>query len=147
MTPPLLVIAVGNPSRGDDALGPLAAARLRERVECERVEILEAFQLAPEHALDLADRRRVLFVDASVSAPAPFTLGVVVAAPDGSATTHALSPAAVLDVARRIGVSAPPCAVLAIRGESFELGDALSAAARAHLDAALETLEAWIVAS
>ena len=30
MSAPLLVVAIGNASRGDDALGPLLAARLRD---------------------------------------------------------------------------------------------------------------------
>jgi len=49
---PVLVLAVGNPSRGDDALGPLAAQRLAA-LELSGVEVLTDFQLQVEHALDL----------------------------------------------------------------------------------------------
>ena len=70
---PLLVLGVGNPSRGDDALGPLfierAAEALKERVAAGELELLTDFQLQIEHALDLEGRRRVVFVDASLLEP------------------------------------------------------------------------------
>ncbi|HTN80845.1 MAG TPA: hydrogenase maturation protease, partial [Acidimicrobiales bacterium] len=73
---PLLVLGVGNPSRGDDALGPLFVERLSELLAHEvsngDVEVLTDFQLQIEHALDLTGRAKVVFVDASVSAAAPF---------------------------------------------------------------------------
>jgi len=64
---PLLVFGWGNVSRGDDALGPLFVQRLPEMLDAaqrDRVELLEDYQLQVEHTLDLADRERVLFVDA-----------------------------------------------------------------------------------
>lgn len=64
---PLLVLAVGNPSRGDDALGPMLLEALRaEGVEGNgQVELLGDFQLQIEHVIDLRGRRAVLFVDAA----------------------------------------------------------------------------------
>jgi len=138
---PTLVIGIGNPSRGDDALGPLALERLAA-MRLPRVELLTDFQLQVEHALDLAGRTEVIFVDASVAAQAPYEFASVLAAADTSATTHALSPAAVLDTCRRV-VGPPPAAhVLAIRGYAFELGEPLSADARRNLDAAVAMLAA-----
>jgi hydrogenase maturation protease len=138
---PLLVLAVGNPSRGDDALGPTflerAEAALAAEVGRGWVEFLTDFQLQVEHALDVADRDRVIFVDASASAVAPFTFERIVAKPDAGCLTHALAPEAVLETQRRLGGPAPAAWVLAIRGERFELGEPLSAEAGAHLDAAL----------
>ena len=72
----LLVLAVGNPSRGDDALGPQFLEQLTiwqdQRDDWEEVELLSDFQLHIEHAVDLENRKLVLFVDASVSCPSPF---------------------------------------------------------------------------
>lgn len=144
MRAPVLVFGWGNPSRGDDALGPLFVERVRA-LALPGVECLDDFQLQPEHALDLVGRRRVLFVDASATANAPFDAGTVTAARDASFTTHAMSPQAVLqtyaDVQRE---PAPPCMLLAIRGERFDLGDALTQAAAAHLAAALRWAQAWL---
>lgn len=131
-----MVFAIGNPSRGDDAIGPELAARLAAAA-LPGVEVIVDFQLQIEHALDLEDRRLAVFVDAAVDADPPFELRPVRACRDSSHTTHALSPAAVLETFERCtGQSAPPAWALAVRGDHFELGAALSAAARANLEAA-----------
>lgn len=134
--PSNLIIGIGNPSRGDDALGPL----LIERLEADAppgVELLTDFQLQVEYALDLRGRREVVFVDASLDATAPFTFTPAIAVADASFSSHELSPGAVLHAYEKLFGEPPPAFVLAIRGEAFELGDDLSAAARANLEAAL----------
>ena len=149
MTAPTLVFGWGNPSRGDDALGPLFVEHFATLAalhpEWGPVECLTDFQLQVEHALDLQGRRRVLFVDASLDAPAPGSLARIEAARDASFTTHAMSPQAVLKVYADIEDDAPPpCWLLAIRGERFELGEPLSDAARQSLQAALLLAADWI---
>jgi len=148
LTAPLLVFGWGNPSRGDDALGPELVRRLGERhaaaIARGELELLTDFQLQPEHALDLRDRARVLFVDAAARGEA-LTLSTPTAAKDASFSSHLLSPAALLQTFLEVeGRPAPPCTLLAIRGEGFELGAPLSAAAEANLVAALEAVEAWL---
>ena len=133
---PVLVLAVGNPSRGDDALGPLLAERV-EAAELAGIEVIVDFQLQVEHALDLVGRDLVIFVDAGTSTPAPFVLEPVEPAADFLHTSHALSPQAVLATYRRLhGVAPPHSLLLCVRGESFELGESLSASAALHLEAA-----------
>lgn len=138
---PLLVLGVGNPSRGDDALGPLfveqAGLALAGEVASGEVELLTDFQLQIEHALDLTGRARVVFVDASVRAAPPFEFSRVAPRGDSSCSTHAMSPEAVLATHQGLVGEPPESWVLAIRGERFELGEPLSDRARAHLDAAL----------
>lgn len=137
---PVLVLAVGNPSRGDDAIGPELAARI-EATALPGVEVITEFQLQVENALDLVGRERVIFVDAGTSTLAPFELRPVEPAPEFLHTSHALSPEAVLATYRRITGEAPPEAwVLCVRGESFELGESLSALAAVHLEAAWREL-------
>lgn len=145
---PLLVFGWGNLSRGDDALGPLCIERLRDlRVPAARVEYLDDYQLQIEHALDLVGRQRVLFVDASLSCRAPFEVTPLRAVQDASFTTHALSPQALMQVFRDLqGEEPPPCTLLAIRGECFELGAPPSVGALDHLAAALQWAEAWLAA-
>lgn len=142
-----LIIGIGNPSRGDDALGPRLIERLAER-DLTGVELLTDFQLQVEYLLDLHGREAVIFVDASVSCQAPFAFAP--AAPAGALTytTHALSPEAVLAAYAAHYQRPPPAAhVLAIRGYSFELGETLSQRAALNLDAAeafiLATLDCW----
>jgi hydrogenase maturation protease len=134
--PPVLVIAVGNPSRGDDALGPELAARL-EAASLPGVEVITEFQLQVENALDLVGRERVVFVDAGTGTPAPFDLHRTGPAAEFLHTSHAISPEAVLATYAKItGNAAPESWVLCVRGESFELGEALTPAAAGHLEAA-----------
>ena len=136
---PILIIGIGNPSRGDDALGPLLIERL-EALNLPDVELLTDFQLQVEFSLDLQQRQKVIFVDASINATPPFTFTQVIAAEDTSYSSHALSPSAVLHAYQKLFGEPPPSFVLAIRGEAFELGEGLSEAAGNHLEAAI----AWL---
>ncbi len=133
---PLLIFGYGNPSRGDDALGPALIQRL-ERYPAAPWELLTDFQPQPEHALDLVGRARVILVDADVSLAAPYRLEPIVADRDASYTTHAMSPGALLWVHTQIGYGPPPpCYLLRIRGYHFALGAPLSAGARDNLERA-----------
>lgn len=139
---PTLIFGWGNPSRGDDALGPLFLERLETLAgahpEWGEIECLSDFQLQVEHALDLRGRARVLFVDASVNTPAPFTFSRLQAARNASFTTHAMTPEAVLQVYQDIeGRHPPPSWLLSIRAYQFELGDSLSTLAQENLTVAL----------
>ena len=143
---PRLVFGWGNLSRGDDALGPLCLERLRETMgPGATVDYLDDYQLQIEHALDLVGRQRVLFVDASLTCRAPFEVTPLQALQDASFTTHAMSPQALMQVYRELqGKAPPPCTLLAIRGERFELGEPPTAGALANLEAALQWAQAWL---
>ena len=163
---PVLVFGIGNPSRGDDALGPrfidllaasiaasaadsaadsaaapaadsAAASAADSAAASLDLECLTDFQLQIEHALDLVGRRLVIFVDASVSAPAPFRYQRVWAARDASHSSHAMSPQAVLETYQRVVGEPPEAWTLEIRGDRFELGEPIGEPARANLSAAL----------
>jgi hydrogenase maturation protease len=149
VTPPTLIFAYGNPSRGDDALGPLFLERVGRQFQGEiaagELELLGDFQLQVEHALDLAGRARVLFVDASVSCAEPFALTEVLPLRDTSFTSHSLTPAALLHVYENTTTDPrPPAWILCIRGYHFELGEGLTAQAAANLDAALHWSRGWV---
>ena len=144
MTAPILIFGWGNPSRGDDALGPLFVERMAA-MQHPAVECLTDFQLQVEHALDLKDRQRVLFVDASIDVPAPFSVTPILPGKDASFTSHAMTPQAILHAYVQLeGRPPPPCWLLAIRSESFELGEAPAPAAELHLAAALKWAENWL---
>lgn len=141
----MLVFGWGNLSRGDDALGPLFLEHLRARGEDgAAVEYLDDYQLQIEHALDLVGRQHVLFVDASLSCRAPFEVTSVQPHHDSSLTTHALTPQGLMQVFCTLrGESPPPCTLLEIRGEYFELGQPPSVTAMDHLRAALKWFADW----
>ena len=145
---PILIFAYGNPSRGDDALGPTMFELLEKnkqqsselaRFDWARVDLLTDYQLQIEHAVDLEQRECVLFIDASVSATAPYEFYPLQAERDNSYTTHAMSPVAVLDVYQQINQSKPPPAyMLTIRGYEFGLGQALTEQAKINLQQGYE---------
>lgn len=145
MRAPVVVFAIGNPSRGDDALGPELYGRLEKWLEFEGLaagfELIEDFQLQIEHVLDLQDRQLALFIDAGARTPAPFTFERIVPATGIAHTTHELPPEAVLQVYRQTeGTEPPPAFVLCVSGECFELGEALSATASRNAEAAYSLL-------
>ena len=85
----------------------------------------------------------VVFVDASLDAPAPFSFASV--APDDELSvdfsSHHLEPAAVMTLARDLFGAAVPGYVLGIRGYGFDdFGEGLSDRARANLAAAVDFL-------
>lgn len=143
MTAALVIFCIGNPSRGDDALGPLICGQLGKwpEIAVGQIELIEDFQLQIEHALDLVGRRLALFIDAGVNTPVPVDFRQISASTVVAHTSHALAPEAVLQVYRQTeGHEPPPAFVLCVRGESFELGESLSAAAEAHAAAAMALL-------
>ena len=136
----VVLLAWGNPSRGDDALGPLLQERAEAWAEgCPGVPlvVLGDFQLQVEHALDLQSRDLVLFVDADASCPAPWVFEPVSAGGNPSCSSHALAPEEVLGTFERLaGGPAPPAFLLRVRGEAFGLGQPLSPAGSRHLESA-----------
>ena len=149
---PTLVFGIGNPSRGDDALGPMMIQRLAREQTAGRlpgVDLLTDFQLQPEHALDLRGRARVLFVDACLSGAEPYRLRTVRAydAPTPSnipISTHSTGPEGLLLIYRQLYGEPPPATLLAVRGDHFALGAEPCGRARANLDAALAALLRWL---
>jgi hydrogenase maturation protease len=142
---PILVFGYGNLSRGDDALGVLMLEHIEARFSLEKIDLLTDFQLQIEHALDLENRELVVFVDASVKSEIAFEFRQLQPIRDLSHTTHAMSPAAILDVYQTMKKETPPpCFLLAIGAESFELGEDLGDKARQNLDKACEFMDALL---
>ena len=145
MTAPVVVFAVGNPSRGDDAIGPELYGRLEKWLKNvgleDQVELIEDFQLQIEHVLDLQGRQLALFIDAGENTPAPYTFKQIAPAIGIAHTTHELPPEAVLQVYLQTETSeSPPCFVLCVSGEKFELGEPLTVTASNHVEAAFALL-------
>jgi hydrogenase maturation protease len=132
----LLLFGYGNPGRGDDALGPELIGRLAQ-LHLAGAECQNDMQLQVEHVTDLAACDRVLFIDADMSCAEPCDFSEISAEKDGSYTSHAMSPAALIYAYRQVyGKNAPPAFLLRIRGYNFMLGDPLSGQAAANLNAA-----------
>lgn len=141
----LLIIGYGNPGRGDDALGPLVAEHIESinsQSHWHHVDVLTAYQLQIENVMDVAEYQIVLFVDAHTNCCSPYQFDRCQAEPDQSYTTHALTPDALLAVYQQVfKKTPPPCYLLSIKGESFELGQSLSTNANSNLKLAIKFVE------
>lgn len=147
-TKPLLVIAWGNRSRGDDAMGPLLLDLLRRALdddEAPRVELMEEHRLQPELALSLRGRDRVLLIDADVNVTPPYALEPVEPGRNASLASHTLSPQALLAVYRELhGKPPPPTTLLRLPARRFDSGRRPSKAAAEGLPSALLWVLGWV---
>jgi len=147
MVPPVLIFAIGNESRGDDAIAPLLLRRLASWLETENIagqfELLEDFQLQIEHAADIAGRELILFIDAGMDTLDPYSFYRAQYNDSRTLFSHAITPEAVLSTFRQVFQKTPPPAfVLCVRGEQFELGAPLSPQAEKRMVLAWELLHA-----
>lgn len=149
---PVLVLAVGNPSRGDDAFGPLLAQRLQswlaQQGEATRsyIEVITDQQLVVEHVFDLQGRQVVLFIDAAAQGDTLVNLQAI--APQArpqAVSSHSSTPAQLLSLYRALLQQVPPPAdLLTLTGRGFELGAALSPGAQAGMPLAWAHLQGWL---
>ena len=135
MTARTLVIGVGNPDRGDDAVGLHVARRVA--AAAPQVSVIEA----AGDALMLLDRWRgaehVVLVDAAAPLSVPGTIHRLdpIAAPlpreivPGS--THAFGVAEAVELARRLAALPPRMTIYAIEAGGFAAGAALTPAVAA----------------
>ncbi|MDJ0906694.1 MAG: hydrogenase maturation protease [Woeseiaceae bacterium] len=139
--PALTVLAWGNASRGDDAIGPLLAERLRATMPTG-LSVIEDHQLNIEHVMDLDSDGAALFIDASVDITEGYRLQRIVPSHDGNFSTHAISPQALLNVFEQtIGQPAPESWLLHVAAQEFELGAAPGEVAKAAIEAADQFLQ------
>ncbi len=149
---PVLIFACGNPSRGDDALGPALLQRLAEKIRHSdlhaRVELLTDFQLQIEHALDMENRQQVIFVDACVKAENGFSFNRLKGAKDDSYTSHAMSPESLMNLFQQLYPNnSAEVFLLGIRGYRFDLGQPLTAQAEINLEQAVDYIYQRLVST
>jgi len=141
----VLILCYGNPLRGDDAIGWMAAEELTRDFACPEsprghVEVVACHQLTPELAERLSEVDRVVFVDAcAVGTPGQVTCGPVEPAPwQDQALSHHLHPAALLGLSKELYGRAPTAAQCSVCGASFDHSDGLSPDAATALPTLLE---------
>ena len=154
-----LILGYGNVDRMDDGvawhvLAALAAAWGRPApatledplalsngpADCQFV-----LQLTPELAEQLAQYRRVCFVDAHTGDLVQATrLAPVTPAFTNSPFTHHLTPATCLALAQALYGRAPEAVLASVRGEAFGFAQALSPAVARRVPALVGQILAWL---
>jgi hydrogenase maturation protease len=118
MTTRAMILGYGNPLRGDDALGLLAAERLRALVP--EAEILTCHQLTPELAAALAECDAAIFLDAAaMGTPGTVSVTRLTPQPSAASLTHHVSPKALLELAQSLYGHSPRAYLITGVGESF----------------------------
>jgi hydrogenase maturation protease len=142
-----VILACGNPLRGDDGVAQQIVSSLQEGYTEPGIETCCAQQWTPELAESISRADLVIFVDASTSIPAGKMRLEQVYAPAGrpGTTTHSLSPVELLVLARELYQRAPARAyLLTVGGESFEHGHQLSDVVRQAIPAACNEIRALL---
>lgn len=139
----LLVFGFGNPGRTDDGVGVWVADRIDE-LGRDDIVVETPMQLNLEDAAAIAGSEAVLFIDADVTARAPYVFRRACAAGRIEFSSHAMSPEALLAVCAEYFSQPPPAWILGIRGCDFGLGEVLTPAARANAGKAVEFIANWL---
>ena len=141
----ILLLALGNGSRGDDGVGVALGRALAARLPPGAAHVEEAIQLLPEHAEAAARAEAVVFLDATVTgAPGEVHTHHVNARSAREALLHALTPEEVLGLARLAYGRSPPGLLVTVAGKDFSFVERLSDEVQASVPAAVEKALAWL---
>jgi len=137
----ILVIGYGNPLRGDDGFGGLAAGYVEKR-QIPGIEVIVSHQLNPELAALLSISSHAIFLDAVASTPTCATKapvggpggdepGTLRAAPVehcdlSSSGMHHFEPGSLLALSQAIYGEAPPATLITATARSFHHGAEIS---------------------
>lgn len=141
-----LVIGYGNPLRGDDGIGFLAAQELVKTVRDESVKVLAMHQLHPELASEVSSAAFVIFIDARAGIPA----GVIESGPVRPATvapltfSHHLQPDVLMACTKALYGRCPDACLITFTGASFDFDTGLSDAATRCFPDLLERVKAML---
>jgi len=126
----ILVIGYGNPLRGDDGFGALAAGYVEKR-QIPGVEVIVSHQLNPELAALLSISSHAIFLDA-VAGDQPGTLRAtpVEHCDLSSSGMHHFEPGSLLALAQAIYGQAPPATLITATARSFHHGTEISTEVR-----------------
>lgn len=141
----VLVIAIGNPLRGDDGVAQAAATRLAIGQDCE---ILEVVELTPELAALLPGFGRVIFLDADLRTHEVSVEQLRTDADTAPAGSHMSAPGQIVSLARRLyrfTGEALLCRIpVQLPADGFPFSQCLTAAAAESAARAAEILAACI---
>jgi hydrogenase maturation protease len=139
-----LLLACGNPLRGDDGVGWKIAEALQQDPAHAGVKVIVTQQFTPELAEDLRDADTVVFVDASATTAAGEVTTVELSPAEAMPRmlTHHMPPDSLLKLTQELYGKLPLRAfAVVVGGESFELGEtAIPKAVAALQDIFAETL-------
>jgi hydrogenase maturation protease len=139
---PILVVGVGSELRSDDAAGRRVADAIMA-LDPPDVAVLSVHQLTPELAAELADRRLVIVIDASVDVTAVQVRPVGALATTG-ATSHHLGVPALVAMSELLGAAPTAVQLIALPVSDLGIGGQLSATTSDAVDRAVDLVTEMI---
>jgi hydrogenase maturation protease len=139
----VLVLALGNPLRGDDGVGWLAAQHLDALADGKALEVVTCHQLTPELVGLVAGAQRVIFVDAAVDTqPGEVRWAAIQAdTSPGGAFSHYLTPPLLLGYTESLLGKYPQAFQVSIGGASFDYSESLSPEVQAGFPELISRIE------
>jgi len=139
----LVILGIGNDSRGDDGLGWAFLDALENNPDI-KAQLLHRYQLQPEDADAIAQAKTVVFVDATKDKlEMGFQWESAMPERRPSVHSHWLPPSAVLGFCNEVFGHCPDAYILSIAGDQWELGQGLGPDAQKRLVAALNFFKEW----
>ena len=146
--PRILVIGFGSPIRGDDALGPIAAERLEERISNEQVRIITRHVLTTELVAEVSEATLVIYIDAAMEGPIGEVLCRRLAGASDAPMNiaHFFDPRELLAWARELYGQQPEAYLVSVRGVTYDfakykLSSTVEAAVEPLLDQVCELID------
>jgi hydrogenase maturation protease len=139
----ILIVGYGNELRGDDGLGPRVVREIRA-LNIPGVHCIEAHQLLPELAPELAAHDVVLFVDA-IRKGENEPVRVTPLSPTPTLNEpHVSDPAGMLALAKVLYQKCPAAWLITVPGLQFEFSESISPEAEKALKQAVEVIRALV---
>ncbi len=143
--PPICIIGLGNALRGDDAVGLLAARRLRARIgDCARV--VEAEMAGVEIVDSWADAQIVILIDAVYSGASTGSIhrydasSGPIAGIKTARSSHSFGALEAVELARMLGMLPPTVIVFGIEVGDTAFGGPISPAVSQALDRVMDEI-------
>jgi hydrogenase maturation protease len=140
----ILLYGYGNPGRQDDALGAEFVEIMEKWTEEQGLNNIEFdcnYQLNIEDADNIAEKDIVIFADASLEPIEDYLFTKITPSPEVSFTMHAVSPAFVVDLCKKINGKIPASYLLHIKGYEWELEEGLTDKAKQNLNNAVKFIQ------
>lgn len=144
----ILIIGYGNPLRGDDALGQIAAEHLAQHFAGhENIHVQSVHQLTPELSEKLAGCNLVIFIDTRHHVPEgevyveelqPATASIK------RSFSHYVTPSELLLLANSLYATSPQGLLVGITSTMFDVGQPLSAPVQQALPLLYEAIDGLV---
>lgn len=139
----VLILGYGNPLRGDDGIGWIAAFQLQDCNQDKNVIIETSHQLTPELAEQFSEFELVVLIDADAQgAPGEIKIRTVEPADlQLEPINHFSTPESILAMAKDIYGKAPKTYIASISGETFDFQETLSPKIEAQLPGLIDSIQ------